>query len=83
MKLFKSKRFIAFAVSVVLYVGMIFLTNFGPMEIAGSISTIVGVYIGAETIKPSTPIYMGKEYMNSSNPMYFDGEYMNSSNPEK
>lgn len=53
MNQFKSKRFVAFAVSVVLYVALIFLTEFAPLEIASSISIITGIYIGAETIKKS------------------------------
>jgi uncharacterized membrane-anchored protein len=53
MKQFQSKRFLAFVVSVVLFVVLVFLTSFAPLEIASSISIITGIYIGAETIKKS------------------------------
>lgn len=53
MSQFKSKRFVAFVVSVILFVALLFLTEYGPLEIATSISIISGIYIGAETIKKS------------------------------
>ena len=53
-KIFSSKRFIAFAVCVVLFMILIFLTHYTPMECAGALSIIAGIYIGAETVKPTT-----------------------------
>lgn len=51
---FRSKRFLAFVVSVILFVALLFLTDYTPLEIASSISIITGIYIGAETIKKSS-----------------------------
>lgn len=51
--MFRSKRFVAFAVAVVLYVAMVLLTSYPPMEVATSISIITGIYIGAETFRTS------------------------------
>jgi hypothetical protein len=50
-----SKRFIAFCVAVVLFTSMVFLTEYPPMELAGSISMICGIYIGSQTFRGSTP----------------------------
>lgn len=49
----KSKRFLAFIVGVVMFTTMIFLTKYPPMELAGAISVICGIYIGAETFRKS------------------------------
>jgi len=43
--MFKSSRFIAFCVATVLFVTMIYTTTYAPMELAGAISVIAGVYI--------------------------------------
>ena len=51
--MFKSKRFIAFAVCVALFIVMVYTTAFPILEIAAAITTITSVYIGAETFKPS------------------------------
>ena len=51
--MFTSKRFIAFAVDVVMLTTMVFLTKYPPMELAGAISVICGIYIGAETFRRS------------------------------
>jgi hypothetical protein len=49
----KSKRFIAFAVGVSLFLLMTYTTKYHPMELAGAISVICGIYIGAETFRKS------------------------------
>ena len=48
-----SKRFIAFLVAVGMFVSMIFLTKYPPLELAGAISIICGIYIAGETIRGS------------------------------
>ena len=53
-KLFTSKRFIAFVISVILFVGILFFTQYTPIESATAISIIAGIYIGAETLRNST-----------------------------
>jgi hypothetical protein len=51
---FLSKRFIAFCVAVVLFTVMVFLTTYSPMELAGSISIITGIYIAGQTVRGSS-----------------------------
>ena len=51
--MFKSKRFIAFAVGVVMFTTKVFLTKYPPIELARAISVICGLYIGAETFRRS------------------------------
>ncbi|HPQ79967.1 MAG TPA: hypothetical protein PLG47_05905 [Candidatus Dojkabacteria bacterium] len=51
--MFKSKRFIAFTVAVILFILLLYTTDYSPMEIAGGITTITGVYIGAQTYRKS------------------------------
>lgn len=53
--MFRSKRFIAFSIACVLFVTMLLFTEYPPMELAGSISLIAGIYIGGETLRSSTP----------------------------
>ena len=43
--MFHSSRFIAFCVATVMFVTMMYTTSFAPMELAGAISVIAGVYI--------------------------------------
>lgn len=51
--LFNSKRFIAYALSMAVFiVGMLF-TDIGVLELAGAISVLSAIYIGAETYKKS------------------------------
>lgn len=50
----KSKRFVAFVISVVLFTAMVFLTKYSPMESAGAISIIAGIYLGVETYRSSS-----------------------------
>ena len=49
----KSKRFVAFIISLILFIGMIIFTDFKPMEIAGAITMITTAYIGGETFRDS------------------------------
>lgn len=51
--MFKSKRFLAFGVAVALFILMIYTTKYNPLELAGAISIVCGVYIGAETLRKS------------------------------
>ena len=51
--MWKSKRFIAFSVAVVLFVAMVFLTKYPPLELGTAITMIVGVYLGAQTLRGS------------------------------
>lgn len=53
--MFKSKRFVAFGVAVVLFILMVYTTKYNPIELAGAITIITGIYIGAETLRGSTP----------------------------
>ena len=41
----KSKRFIAFSVSVILFVILLFTTNYSPMELSGALSALSFIYI--------------------------------------
>lgn len=49
----RSKRFQAFVISIVLFVIMVYTTDYGPTEIAGALTLISGVYIGAQSIRGS------------------------------
>ncbi|MHB8131097.1 MAG: hypothetical protein ACYDEX_19120 [Mobilitalea sp.] len=49
----KSKRLVSFLVGVILYVVLIYTTRFSPMEIAGSITMIIGIYVTSETFRKS------------------------------
>lgn len=51
--MFDSKRFIAFLIAVGMFVSMVFLTNYPPLELAGAISIICGIYIAGETVRGS------------------------------
>ena len=51
--MFKSKRFVAFAISVSLFLILCLSTSYSPLELAGGISVIAGIYISAESIRKS------------------------------
>ena len=51
--MYRSKRFIAFITATALFILMVFLTEYSPMEIAGALSVITGVYIGGESFRKS------------------------------
>jgi hypothetical protein len=53
LKAIQSKRFVAFVISIILFVSLIFLTEKPPMDIAGSIGIICGIYIGGDTLRKS------------------------------
>ena len=52
--MFKSKRFIAFVVSIVLFIALLFLTDNSPMELAGALGVISTIYIGSQTLRKSS-----------------------------
>lgn len=52
--MFHSKRFIAFAVAVILFILMVYTTHYAPLELASSISIITGIYIAGQTFRGST-----------------------------
>jgi len=53
--MFRSKRFVAFVIAVLLFTSMVFFTKYAPLELASSISMICGIYIGAESLRGSHP----------------------------
>ena len=53
MNQFKSKRFVAFAIGIGLFVLLVYTTVHPLIEIAGAIAIICGIYTAAETINPS------------------------------
>jgi len=53
--MFKSKRFIAHTIAVILFVTMTYTTSYNPMELAGAISIITGIYIAGQTYRKSSP----------------------------
>ena len=53
--MFRSKRFIAFVIAVLLFTSMVFFTEYTPLELSSSISIICGIYIGAESLRGSYP----------------------------
>lgn len=55
MRLINSTRFIAFAVAVILFTTMIYTTTYTPMELAGAISILAGIYIVPRTVRGSSP----------------------------
>lgn len=52
--MFRSKRFIAFAIGVILFTSMVFLTTYTPMELSGAISMLCGIYIGGQSLRSSS-----------------------------
>lgn len=51
--MFKSKRFVAFSIAVVLFVLMIYTTSYPVLEIAGSLTILTSIYIVSDTIRKS------------------------------
>lgn len=49
--MFKSSRFIAFVVAVILFTVMVYTTEYDPMAIAGAISVIAGIFIAGKTYR--------------------------------
>ena len=49
----KSKRFVAFIVGVILFVGLTLLTDKPPLELAEAIGILTGIYITGDTIRKS------------------------------
>jgi len=54
--IFKSKRFIAFSTCCILFIVLIYTTSYQPLEIASGLAILGGLYIGAESIKPSKKV---------------------------
>ena len=54
MNKFRSKRFIAFCVATGLFVLMVFTTEYSPVEIAGGITMITGIYIAGQSLRGSS-----------------------------
>jgi len=52
-RMFKSKRFVAFAVSLTTFIVMLIVTDYPPVDIAMSITMIVSVYIGGDSLRSS------------------------------
>ena len=51
--MYKSKRFVAFAVSIVIFTLLLLFTNNTPFDLSTSLVLLTGIYIGAETYKKS------------------------------
>ena len=49
----KSKRFIAFLISILVFIITILITKFSPVEVASAVSILSAIYIGADTFRPS------------------------------
>jgi hypothetical protein len=49
-----SKRFVAACGATVCFIVMVYTTKYTPIDIATAITMIMGVYLGVETIRPST-----------------------------
>ena len=52
-KLFDSKRFVAYIISVIIFVVCVIVTNHDPITLATAIGGLSGIYIGFESWKPS------------------------------
>jgi hypothetical protein len=50
---FKSKRFISFTISVILFLVLSLTTQHSLMEISGALSLLTTIYIGGETFRKS------------------------------
>lgn len=53
-EIFKSKRFVAFSISMVVFVLSLILTDFEPIPMATALTMISGIYLGAETLRESS-----------------------------
>lgn len=52
-KMFKSKRFVSFIISLIIFIAMLIVTDFPPVDIAMSVTMITGIYIGGDTFRSS------------------------------
>ena len=48
-----SKRFVAYTASIIIFIALTILTQKPPLEIAGSLSMLSGIYIAGETFRKS------------------------------
>jgi hypothetical protein len=51
--MFNSKRFVAYIISILLFILLTFLTKHSPLELAGAISVLSGIYIAGQTFRSS------------------------------
>ena len=51
--MFRSKRFVAFIIAIALFLLLIYTTEYGLMEISGSISILVSIYITNQSLRSS------------------------------
>lgn len=49
----KSKRFVAYMISIVIFVLLALVKPYDLLALAGAISVLSAIYIGAESFKPS------------------------------
>lgn len=56
MDAFKSKRFLVYIISLVVFIIITAISSVNVLESAGALSLLAGLYIGAETFKPSSSI---------------------------
>jgi hypothetical protein len=56
-----SKRFVAFILAMIVFVIVVYTTSYTPIEIATAITLITGVYVGAQSIRPSSTPNTTKE----------------------
>lgn len=52
-KFMYSKRFIAFFISLLVFIILLLSTSIGPIELATGLAMLAGVYIGGQSIRPS------------------------------
>lgn len=52
-KFFYSKRFIAFFLSLVIFLILSLCTTLSPIEVATGLTMLCAVYIGGQSIRPS------------------------------
>lgn len=52
-KFMYSKRFIAFFISLLVFIILLLSTSIGVIELATSLSMLAGIYIGGQSIRPS------------------------------
>jgi hypothetical protein len=50
---FDSKRFTCWVVSIILFILLIYTTKFDPLQVAGGVSMLSGIYIAADTFRRS------------------------------
>jgi hypothetical protein len=51
-----SKRFVAYIISIILFIILTIFTSKPPLELAGSLSMLSAIYITGETVRKSETI---------------------------